>query len=229
MKEQSGYFTRQKNFLGSFVIFLIIPVSSFADGNSFPIGARAWGLANAAIARSDYYAVFNNVAGLGGISTTSVFSTYDSHYGFDGINTLGFGAAMPLSKDLGIGLSVQSFGDPVYNQISLGAGAGHRIDRVSLGVKVSYLQTAIRSSAFILSSKALVLELGGIMKVSSRLYVGAHMFNLTQSRYSGGAHEKVDTSLRTGFLFKPSKLLQLSAEIVKVTAYPLGFRAWNMK
>jgi hypothetical protein len=99
MKEQSGFFTRQKNFLRSFVIFSIISVPGFAGGNPFPIGARTWGLANATVARSDYYAAGNNIAGLAGITTTTIFSTYDSHYNFDGINTLGFGAVTPLSKD----------------------------------------------------------------------------------------------------------------------------------
>ena len=225
MKEQSGYFTRQKNFLRSLVIFLILSGKSFADGNPFPIGARAWGLANATIARSDYYAIGNNAAGLAGISTSAIFSTYDSHYGFDGINTLGFGAVMPLSKDMGIGLSIQRFGDKIYNQIALGAGAGHRINRFSLGLKVNYLQTAINSSAIVLSKKALVFEFGGIAMISSKLYFGAHVFNLTQSRYSGENRENVDTALRTGFLYKPSKNIQLSAEIEKVAAYPASFRA----
>jgi hypothetical protein len=225
MKEQSGYFTRQKNFLQSLVIFLIVSGNSFADGNPFPIGARTWGLANATIARSDYYAIGNNLAGLAGLSTSTIFSTYDSHYGFDGINTLGFGAVMPLSKDMGVGLSIQRFGDKVYNQIALGAGAGHRINRFSLGLKVNYLQTAINSSAIILSKKALVFEFGGIVMISSKLNFGAHVFNLTQSRYSGENRENVDTALRTGFLYKPSKIIQLSAEIEKVTAYPVSFRA----
>ncbi|WP_159469592.1 hypothetical protein [Dyadobacter sp. 3J3] len=225
MKEQSAYFTRQKNFLRSFVIFSIISFKSFADGNPFPIGARAWGLANATVARSDYYAIGNNIAGLAGISNPTIFSTYDSHYGFDGINTLGFGAVIPLSKDLGTGFSIQRFGDKTYNQIAIGMGAGHRINRFSLGLKINYLQTAINSSTITLSKKALVFEFGGIAMISSKLYFGAHMFNVTQSHYSGENHEQIDTALKTGFLYKPSKTIQLSAEIEKVTTYRLNFRA----
>ena len=225
MKERSGCLSRQKNFLRSFVIIITISFRAFADGNPFPVGARAWGLANAAIARSDYYAIGNNTAGLGGITTTAVFSTYDSHYNFDGINTLGVGFVMPVSENLGAGLSVQRFGDKVYNQIAIGLGAGHRIGRFRLGLKMNYLQTAVNSSSLTLSKKALVLEFGGIVTISSKLDFGAHMFNVTQSSYSGDSNEIVDTALRTGFLYKPSAAIQLSAEIEKVTDYPLSMRA----
>jgi hypothetical protein len=107
----------------------------------------------------------------------------------------------------------------------MGAGVGHRINRFSLGLKVNYLQTAINSSTIILSKKALVFDFGGIAMISSKLYLGAHVFNVTQSRYSGDGRENVDTALRTGFLYKPSKTVQLSAEIEKVTANPVSFRA----
>jgi len=224
MKEQSGHLSRQKNFLRSFVIFLVISTKSFADGSPFPVGARAWGLANATIARSDYYSIGNNVAGLGGIKTAAIFSTYNSHYNFDGINTLGVGAVMPLSEDLGLGLSIQRFGDKVYNQIAVGAGAGHHIGRFSLGLKLNYLQTAINSSAINFSKKAFVLEFGGIVMISSKLYFGAHMYNVTQSSYFDVLEETIDTSLRTGFLYKPSKIVEFSAEIEKMTDHPATLR-----
>ena len=71
----------------------------------------------------------------------------------------------------------------------------------------------------------MVFEFGGIAMISSKLYFGAHMFNVTQSHYSGETHEDIDTALKTGFLYKPSKTVQLSVEVEKVTAYPMNFRA----
>ena len=60
--------------------------------------------------------------------------------------------------------------------------------------------------------------------ISSKLYFGAHMFNLTQASYSDDLHETVDTVLKTGFLYKPSKTIQLSAEIEKITDFPVAVR-----
>ena len=224
MKEQSGHLSRQKNFLQYFVIFLILSSKTFADGNPFPVGARAWGLANATIAHADYYSIGNNVAGLGGIKTAAIFSTYSSVYHFDGINTLGVGAVMPVTEELGIGLSIQRFGDKIYNQISIGAGAGHKIGRFSLGLKINYLQTAINASAITFSKKAVVVEFGGIVMLSSKFYLGASMFNLTQATYSDVLHEKVNTVLRAGFLYKPSEKVGLSAEMEKVSSDPLSLK-----
>lgn len=225
MKEQSDYFTQQKNFLRHFVILFLIPFQGWADGFSFPIGSRSWGLANATVAFSDCYAIGNNVAGLAGIKNAAFFSTYDSHYGFDGINTLGFGAVAPFSENLGGGMAIQRFGDKVFNQTSVGIGAGHLIGRFRLGLKMNYLQTAIHSDVVTLSKKAVAFELGGIVMLSSKLFLGAHMFNLTQSRYTGHDREPVDTSLKTGLFYKPSAKLRLSGELEKISAYPISFRA----
>ena len=225
MKEQSGYLSRQKNFI--FFLIVLLPVSQKILAQNFPFsaGARSWGIGNATVAESGYMSGSANIAGLGGLRESVAFSTYDSHFGFDGLSTLGFGAVLPVSEDLTTGFTIARFGDKLYNELAIGMGAGHRIGRVSLGLKINYLQNAVNAPSLIISRKALAFEFGGIVQFTSDFSFGAHIFNMTQSSYSGDFGNKVPTVLRAGFLYKPQKNVYLSAEVDKNTDLPFSVKA----
>ncbi len=195
------------------------------SSDAFPIGARSWGMANAVVAQSDRYALVNNIAGIATESEASVFSSYHSYYGFEGVNTLAFGAVVPLYEELAAGFSVQRFGDKIYNELSFGLGVAHRINRISLGLKANYRQIAVTASSLSLSKKALVIEMGGIAQLSSTVFLGAHIYNLTQGSFSGEGSEKLPTVIKTGFTYIPTKSLRLSTELVKNTDFPASLRA----
>ena len=190
-----------------------------------PVGARSWSLANAVVAQADRYSLINNIAGLATQQETSVFSSYHSYYGFEGVNTLAFGVGVPLREELAAGFSVQRFGDKLYNELSFGLGVAHRINRISLGLKISYRQVAVNAPSLSLSKKALVVEMGGIAQLSSTVYLGAHVYNLAQGTFSGDGSVNLPTILKTGFTYIPTKSLRLSAEFVKNTNYPASLRA----
>ncbi len=206
-------------------LLLLIASPAFANIGDIPIGARSHGMGNSVIAQSDRYALFHNVAGIASLSEPSLFTSYHSYYGFDGLSTFAFGLVLPLRKELVSGFSVQRFGDKIYNELSFGLGVAHRINRISLGLKVGYRQLAVTASNVSLSRKAFVVEMGGIAQLSSTVYFGAHLSNLTQSHYSGENTEQVPTVLRAGFTYIPTKSLRLSTEFVKDTDHPASIRA----
>ncbi len=192
---------------------------------SFPLGARAWGMAQTVVAQSDRFALVNNIAGIATQRERSVFSSYDSYHGFQGVGTLAFGAVLPLRDDLAAGFSVQRFGDQIYNEMSFGLGVAHRINRISLGLKADYRQIAVNANSVSLSKKALVVEMGGIAQLSSTVFLGAHLYNLTQSSFAGEGLEGLPTVMKTGLTYVPTESLRLSGEFVKNTAYPASLRA----
>ncbi len=182
-------------------------------------------MANAVVAQSDRYSVVNNIAGLAGVRDASLFSSYHTYYGFDGLGTVAFGAVMPVNNSLTTGLSIQRFGDKLYNELAFGVGAGHRINRISLGMKINYVQIAVNAPSLALSRKALAVEMGGIAQLSSRLYFGAHMYNVTQGGFSGESGVRLPTILRAGLTYRPISGLHLNGELMKNTAFPTSFRA----
>ena len=223
MKELPDYLSQQKNFIFLVFFLSILSVDGYADF-PFPIGARSWGLANASVARRDYSYGFVNMAALGGAQETSAFSSYSSHFGFEGVGTFAAGAIMPVNEDLGVGFTIQRFGDKLYNQSALGLAAGHQIGCFSLGLKVNYIQNAVSAPSLSFSRHAIVFEFGGIVTLSSKLFFGAHAYNVTQSSYSGDYGRRVPTILRTGFTYQPQNNLALSVEMEKNTDQPLVFK-----
>jgi hypothetical protein len=207
-----------------FALLLFLSGAAQAETGDFPIGARSWGMANAVVAQADRYSVVNNIAGLASLSEASLFSSYHSHYGFDGLHTLAFGVVLPVRRELVSGFSIQRFGDRIYNELSFGVGLAHRISRVSMGLKASYRQLAVTAQNVSLSRKALVVELGGLAQLSRTVYFGVHMYNLTQGSYSGESAERLPTVLRTGLTFLPVSSVRLSTEFVKKTDYPASLR-----
>lgn len=204
---------------------LLWPCVVYAGETGFPIGARSRALGQAVVGLSDQFAVINNIAGIGGLNEVSGFASYHSYYGFDGLSTLAFGGVVPLNKDLATGFSVQRFGDKLYNELSFGVGAGHRINRVSLGLRINYRQIAVNAPSLALSKKALVVEMGGIAQLSSMVYMGAHIYNLTRSGPQGESTERIPTILKVGLAYLPTPSVRLTTELVKDTGYQASVRA----
>ncbi len=221
MKNSTSYFTQTFSFL--FFLFYILNQSyTLADGNPYRVGARSWGMANAVVARFDPLVFSGNIAGIAGTKEPILFSGFDSHYGFEGLNTLSIGGVIPYSKDLGIGFTVLRFGDKLYNESNISVGVGHKISRVSLGLKINYLQTSVNIPSFIASQKALVFEMGGIVQLSSKFNLGAHAYNLFQAKYNGDYRNELPTILKIGFQYEPIKALKISAELNKNTDLPIS-------
>lgn len=193
----------------------------WAQINPFRVHAGSWGVAHATVSHSDVGAVFTNVAGMGGQSQVAFLASYDSFFQISGVSTLALGAVIPVSTHFASGITIQRYGDAYLNEIIVGFGGGHVIDRFSLGMKLNYLQISMNSPSWMVSRKSLALEMGGIARFSSKFSVGAHAYNLTQSRYSDWAGAKVPTILRLGMMYQPVSTVIWSTEIEKNTALPL--------
>jgi hypothetical protein len=223
MKEQSGCLSRQKNFT-VLILSLCIPVCTAGQVNPSAVGARAWGMGNATVANTDPYSAYTNIAGLGGTQSLTAFTTFDSHYNFEGLHTLSAGLVVPLRSELNAGLSVRRFGDKFYSESTVGIGAGHRIGHFSMGLKINYLQTAVDAPSVIMSRRALVVEMGSIVRISPEVFFGAHIYNLTQSSYFGMYGVRVPTTFRMGVRYVPLKTVILCSELEKNSDWPISWK-----
>ncbi len=201
--------------------FLVLfPPACLAGGEPFPIGARSWGLGNASVTLTDKWSVFNNVGGLSGVKQRSVMSSFSSYYNVPGLQVLALGAVYPL-RHLHVGLSIQRFGDELYNEHLVGVALGHRIGNVSLGAKINYVQIAVRDLG---SRSTVTLELGGVVQLLPELSFGVHLYNPTQARLADYQDERVPTTMKAGLSYRPSKTLLLTAEVEKDVDFPAAFK-----
>ncbi len=210
---------------GKTVVFFSIIVSffystfAFAAGEPFPMGARSWGIGNATAAVADRYSVFNNPAGLGFLKDNFVNTSYHARYNIAGLQTLSLSGNYN-TKYANIGLGVERFGDKLYSEQKLGLALAKSTNRVSLGIKVSYFQAAIEN----LSSKnTLITEFGVMTKLSSKVQLGFHAYNLTGAKLFASQH--IPTVLRLGLSFTPSKQILLVTEAEKDLDFPMLIKA----
>lgn len=182
-------------------------------------------MGQATTAQSHHFSISSNIAGIAAIRQSAVMTSYDSHYGFEGLNTFAIAAVLPIRGDLAGGIAIQRFGDKLYNDLSISLGTAHQIDWMKVGVKMNYAQVAVDAPSLSISQKAFVVEVGGIARLSSKLAFGVHFYNLTQSKFNGKSRERLPTVLKAGLSYTPTKSLEINIDAVKDTDYSIGIRA----
>ncbi len=201
------------------MIFLLKTNLILASGEPFPIGAKSWGMGNTTAALADHNSVFNNPAGLGFLKENFISTSYHSRYNIAGLQTLSLSSNYN-TKFVNIGLGIERFGDKLYNEQKLGLAIGKSTNMISLGLKVSYFQAAIENFT---SKNTLLTEFGVMTKISSKIQLGFHAYNLTGAKLFASQH--IPSILRLGLSFTPTKQILLVAEAEKNIELPTYIKA----
>ncbi len=211
--------TQWKTIVFCWIMCLFLSNSVFASGEPFPMGAKSWGIGNATVAIADNYSVFNNPAGLGFLKESFASASYHARYNIAGLQTLSLSGNYN-TKYVNVGLGIERFGDKLYSEQKLGLALAKSTNRVSLGLKVSYFQAAIENFA---SKNTLLTEFGIMTKLSSKVQMGFHAYNLTGAKLF--ASQRIPTVLRLGFSFAPTKQILLVTEAEKDIEQPTLIKA----
>ncbi len=191
----------------------------FSFGITIPNRSKQQWIGNATVALADRNSVFNNPAGLGFLKENFVSTSYHARYTIAGLQTLSLSGNYNM-KFANIGLGIERFGDKLYNEQKLGLAIGKSMNRVALGLKVSYFQAAIENFA---SKNTLLTEFGVMTKLSSKLQMGFHAYNITGAKLFASQH--IPTVLRLGLSFNPSKQILLVTEAEKDIELPMLIKA----
>lgn len=201
--------------------FLWMSYTLYAQDAGFLQGARSQGMGHASATLSDPWALFNNVGGLAGVEERHLMLAYQHRFGLEFLNTIGAGFVSPLPIGA-IGVSAFRFGDELFNQQKIGLGYSNRFGLASLGVKANYLQYNIDGFG---RRGVLMLEMGGVAEITEKLFFGAHVSNLTQSKLSEFSDERLPTLIKAGLSYRPVKGLMLNLETEKDVELPATVRA----
>ncbi|AFK03555.1 hypothetical protein Emtol_2419 [Emticicia oligotrophica DSM 17448] len=200
-------------------IFILKTNNIWASGEPFPIGAKSWGIGNATTALADRNSIFSNPAGLGFVQENFVSTSYHARYNISGLQTLALSGNY-LTKFANLGFGIERFGDKLYNEQKVGLVMGKSMNRVALGVKISYFQAAIENFA---AKNTLLTEFGIMTKLSSKVQLGFHAYNLTGAKLF--TSQRIPTVLRLGLSFAPSKQILMITEAEKDLDFPMLIKA----
>lgn len=205
-----------------YIFFLLLFCPFLALSQRIGMGARAVSMGNAAVSLSDSWAIFNNIGALAWSADAALLTAADNRFTVSGLNTVAAGFVLPIQKEKTmLGITVSHFGDNLFNEVNAGLGISHKIEKVSLGLKINYVQFSIQN----LSTKSvLALEFGGKMQFSKHLFVAAHIYNLNQAKIADFQDERLPTIMKAGLGFVPIEKLILNIEAIKDIDYPANVR-----
>ena len=206
----------------TFCFLLIFKLSkAFAAQEPFPMGARAAGLAGAAVTLTDVWSIRNNVAGIASLEKVELGLFAENRFNIAAFSTVGLQVVLPTKKMGVFGVDVSRFGDQWYNEQRIGIGFGHRLGTVNLGIKADVLQTHLEDLG---SKKVIAISLGGQSEVVPHLVFGASIFNINQAKLSYYPDERLPTVMRAGLSYQPIKQVLVITEAEKYVEYPVNFK-----
>lgn len=176
------------------------------------MGAGAYGRANSLVAVPDLSSIYQNPAGIAYLENDFAAVALHKTLPIEGFFTLGAWGNFK-TKALSFGISADNFGDQYYHESRLGIAAAKKIDKVSMGIKFSLLNNAVKE----MSSRQTFLGEFGILATPSKfLSVGLHVINFT--RASLYESQRLPTFVNFGLGLNPSKKINISGQI----DYPVG-------
>lgn len=194
---------------------LAIPKITKPQSVSTLMGGRSSSLGNASSPISDNWSLFNNVAGMAKIKSTSVNFAYAVNPSLPGADRAAASINLPMPIGM-LGVGVFKFGDELYSEQIFSAGYANQFGIASLGLKVNYVQYRAEGLG---THSALSLNFGGIAELTPKVSIGAYIVNINQPQLSSGTDESLPVILVTGVQFHPEEELILLLEIEKDLHY----------
>ena len=197
-------------FLISFISFSI---SAFAGNENQSYGARSGAMGNASVTLADEWSTVNNQAGLGFVRNISAGTFYEDRFLIKQLSSQAFALALPV-KGGTFGLSYTSFGYSAYSENKYGLAFGKSFGQnISAGIQMDYLTTHIAENYG--SKGVLAAEAGLQFRITKKLILGVHAYNITRARLADYDNEHVPTVMRLGLQYKFSDKVFIAVETEK--------------
>jgi hypothetical protein len=195
-----------------------------ADLNVLPQGSRAAALGNIGVVNSDVFAAYNNQAALGFLSSPAAMMHYQNSYFSEALGLSAAAVAMPVAVAGVAAVDLCSFGYSQYRETRVGLGLGRQLSgRIAVGAQVCYHHVGVAGYG---STGAITAELGLLAEPVSGLWVGAHVFNFTGSRYfSQQYHERLPVIFDLGMGYRVADYALLLADAKFESDKPVQVKA----
>lgn len=199
------------------LLFVILSCCVIADGYSggdnYLSGARSAAMVSASVMMTDIWAAANNQAGLGYIEQPTAALYYGSCLNVKSLSQRAGVFAWPV-KSTTIAANYRYFGFSKYNESRFGLAVGKKIgEKFALGIQMDYLHTHFSDNYG--NFGVLCGEVGLLCTPVENLTVGAHLFNVSQSKQKANPDEKVPTVMRFGIGYTIQDKATVSVETEK--------------
>jgi hypothetical protein len=196
------------------LVYLMVLMCMDIHAQDFCLGARARGLANAGIADSSSWSLFNNPAGISRISAYRLMISDEYLYGINQIRSLSAGIIIPAKHSFVLGIHANKQGYQWFNDQQLGIHVAHAIRIYNLSASLILWQ---RIAGEHLREINPMLNIGGTMSVNKSLQLGLHIFNISNTKH-------IPMEIKAGMLYKISRQILFYGDLVKQNIQPVNLR-----
>ena len=194
-----------------------------AGGDNYPLGARSAGMATASVVLTDIWSSANNQAGLGYLERPAAAVFYENRLNVKSLSVQSGAFAIPVQATT-IGVNYRYFGYSKYNDAKFGLAVGKKLgEKFALGVQMDYLHTHIADDYG--NYGVLCGEIGLMCEPVEHLFVGAHLYNVSQSKQKVNLDERVPTIMRFGVGYVIQDKATISIETEKDLRMDAVFKA----
>jgi len=189
------------------IILFLFPMFGMSQNGSFT------GMANSSIMLYDYWALYNNQAGLSNIEHIETGVSYENNYMVWETGKQAFGFVLPTQFG-NFFLSTSRFGYSDYAENNIGIGFARNLgEYFSASIQFDYI---FYSQASNYGYKgALLLQTGFIAKPIKNMQIGFHIYNPSEVVLEDYNDKKVPTIIRFGISYLFSNKVLLSTESEK--------------
>jgi len=197
-----------------------------AGNDNYPLGARSAGMASTSVMLNDIWSSANNQAGLGYLEQPVAAVYYENRLNVKNLSLQAGAFAIPIQSTV-IGVNYRYFGFSKYNESKFGLAVGKRLgEKFALGVQMDYFHTHFGGDYG--NVGLLCAEIGLLCEPVENLFVGAHLFNLTQSKQKVNMNEPVPTIMRFGVGYTIQEKATISIETEKDLRMDAVFK-WGLE
>ncbi len=201
------------------VITFLIHASfmSFAQNGSFT------GIGNASVMLYDFWALYNNQAGLADIESPEIGVSYENNYFLWQTGKQSIGAVLP-TKSGNFAINGYRFGYSDYSENNFGLGYARNLGQfISTAVHFNYLYfSQSRNYGY---KGTFIFQLGLIAKPVEKLYIGVHVYNPGRVKLEDYADKRVPTIFRLGMGYYFGEQVLVTAESEKDVDQPIRFKS----
>ena len=205
-----------------FFVFLFVCATGPVRGGfeDLPVGGRMIGMGSAYVAVAQGpESVFSNPAGLSQAPGPAFTLFVARPFGIRELTHETVSGVFPTHYG-GLGLTLQTFGHSLYRENTLAVGWASRYrSKLHVGILLRIVHLQIQKYG---SATGLVVDVGGLVRLTENLIWGVALTNLNRGRM--GDRRTLPQISRMGLSCTPLPELLLSVEIDKDTPYPVELR-----
>ena len=170
-------------------------------------------MATASVMMTDIWASSNNQAGLGYLERPAAGIYYENRLNVKGLSLQSATFAFPVNSTV-IGLNYRYFGFSSYIESKFGLAVGRKLgEKFSMGVQMDVFHT--HYSGDYGNVAAICGEIGLMYEPAENIIIGAHLFNVTNSKQKVNMNERMPTIMRFGIGYKIQDYAIISVETEK--------------